>query len=204
MKKAILLILALNFLVSCNNTKQNKDANTTTAVKKIEETKQIVTENKNDNFLCTINGKKWAYTKASGIIDKHPKTGKLTAIFTFKKKLEKGSESIQLYYNAESFKLEGAALQLKVMKKSGKIGTGFYNINSGSKKVYLQTKLAGSIDLSNGTNASGTGVIEKITMSKYEVKELQNKEDAEVTITDLKFNNIGYSDLDKVFKSIEN
>lgn len=204
MKKAILLILTLSFLVSCK--KNNKDVNTTitTTVKKIEEKKQELDKKSNDIFLCTINDKKWVYTKASGIIDKNPKTGKLTAIFTFKKKLEKGSESVQLYYDAESFELEAAALQLKVKKKDGKLGTGFYKINKDSRKIYPQTQLSGSIDLSNKTNASGTAVIEKITMSKYEKKELQNKDDAEVTITDIKFNKIGYSDLDKVFKSLGN
>jgi hypothetical protein len=194
-KSAILILL----FIACKS-EVKKDVNETVTK---QPKKEVATKTNKSTYLCTINGKDWAYTKASGIIDKNPKTGKLTAIFTFKKKLEKGSESIQLYYAANSFELEGADLQLKVMKKSGKLGTSFYSIKPGSRKIYTQTKLSGSIDLSNTTKASGIAKIENITMSKYEKKELKNQEDEEISITDLKFTDIGYSNLDKVFTNLK-
>lgn len=207
MKPYITLILLVFLATSCkDNTSTTEKESTTKTIVKNEATQTETTKTKSvtdGTLLCKIDGKDWAYTKASGIIDKNPKTGKLTAIFTFKKKLEKGSESVQLYYDAKSFELEGAALQLKVMKTSGKLGTGFYSIKSGSRKIYPQTKLSGSIDLSNTSKASGIAIIENITMSKYEKKELKNREDEEISITDLKFIDIGYSDLDKVFTNLK-
>lgn len=54
----------------------------------------------------------------------------------------------------------------------------------------------GSIDLSNPSNASGTAEIKNLNIN-YEKDKLQNAEDAVITVTDLKFTDIGYSDTDK-------
>ncbi len=205
MKKVILILVAIVSIASCKDVNKNKvstdnsSAKTQTVDPKPISNKEIVS----NNNLCKINGKDWAYTKASGIIDIHRKTKKRTAIITFKKKLAKGSESIQLYYNADSFELEGASLQLKVKKKNNKLATYFYDIKPSTRKLYPQTKLSGSIDLSNTTKASGVAKIINIATNKYDKKSLLNADDAEVTITDLKFTDIGYSDLDKVFKALK-
>ncbi|MBT8195847.1 MAG: hypothetical protein KJO64_05435, partial [Bacteroidia bacterium] len=133
--------------------------------------------NSNSTYLCKINGEDWAYTKASGIITTHKKTGKRTAMITFKKKLEKGSESIQLRYNAESLELEVVSIQLKFQKKEGGLFTCFYELFPVTKDRYPESKISGTIDLSDATSASGIAQIKNINI-KFEKERLQNPDDA--------------------------
>ncbi|MGJ8744373.1 hypothetical protein [Polaribacter sp.] len=200
MKKIATLILLVFFVTSCKKeSKESKVENKTIEVSK----KTITTKVKSDkptSYLCKINGKEWAYTKASGIIDKNRKTGMRTAIVTFKKKLEKGSESIQLYYNADSFELVAVSLQLKFKKKDGKLATCYYNLKPETKKFSPESKMTGKIDLSNQSKAAGFAEITKI---KIFHESLLCPENETISVVDLKFTDIGYSDLDKVFKSLK-
>lgn len=204
MKKTIIILVTIISLASCKKNNEKQVSSKSNLIhKKEESTKSLSkTTTKNNNVLCQINGKDWAYTKASGIVSTHPRTKKRTALITFKKKLERGSENIQLHYDADSFELEFISLQLKFKKKSGKLSTCYYNLKSGTKNQNLQSKMSGNIDLSNATKTSGEAEILNINI-KYEKELLQNPDNAIITITDLKFTDIGYSDIDKISKSYQ-
>ncbi len=151
--------------------------------------------------LCEINGVTWAYTKASGIVSRHKKTGKRTAIITFKKKLEKGSETIQLYYDGDNFELERVSAQLKLAKKDGGRMTGFFNFEPTSRAKQPDAQLSGALDLSDPSAAAGTAEATTVNIS-YEKNLLANPEDAVINITGLSFSGVGYSDLNAVKKQL--
>jgi len=202
MKKFAALILLIFFTTSCK--KYNKDSKVEN--KTIEVSKKApTTKSKSQNtttYLCQINGQDWAYTKASGIVSTHAKTKKRTALITFKKKLKKGSESIQLHYDADSFELIAVSLILKFSKKEGGLFTSYYDLHPDTRNRNPQSELSGSIDLSDASSASGTAEIKSLNI-KYEKEKLLNPEDAVVTVTGLKFTGIGYSDIDKFSKAFK-
>lgn len=200
--KQITAILVFSLLISCNSATK-KDAQNpnekTIPSAQVNDTKISVKSAIKGIYLCKINGKDWAYTKASGIVSTHAKTKKRTALITFKKKLEKGSEHFQLTYDTDTFQLIAASLQLKFSKKDGSLFTCYYNLNTETRKRHPESKMSGSIDLSNASSASGTAEIKKLSIN-YEKGSLKNLENAVLTITGLKFENIGYSDTDNLFK----
>ncbi|MCF6279563.1 MAG: hypothetical protein L3J14_04365 [Flavobacteriaceae bacterium] len=195
MKGYTILILLIFLAISC------KDANQTPIKQKktVETVTKETSTKSNSTYLCKINGKDWAYTKASGILSTHAKTKKRTALITFKKKLKKGSEHFQLTYDANTFQLIAASLQLKFPKKDGSLFTCYYDLKPVTRKRHPESELSGSIDLSNSSNASGVAEIKNLSIN-YEKGNLKNLEDAVLNITGLKFNNIGYSDTDNLFK----
>ncbi len=151
--------------------------------------------------LCEINGVAWAYTKASGIVSRHKNSGKRTAIITFKKKLEKGSESIQLYYDGDSFELEKVTAQLKLAKNGGDRMTGFFSFDPNLRGKQPDAQLSGTLDLSDPSTAAGTAEATDVNIS-YEKNLLANPEDAVINITGLTFSDVGYSDLNAVKKQL--
>ncbi|NRD19626.1 hypothetical protein HNV08_06170 [Winogradskyella eckloniae] len=152
----------------------------------------------NGTFLCEINGKDWHYTKASGIVDTHPKTKKRTAIITFKKKLNKGSESVQLFYDGDNYELEKATAILKTSKKGGGTMSAMYQLlNEGGKRL-PDSKISGTLDLSNAQVASGTAEVIQMKI-RFEEGELEDQSMAIISFSELKFSGVGYSDLHKVF-----
>lgn len=199
--KTLITILVLSLLIACSSATEKDQQNTeeTTIPAQVKDKKIPTATTAKETYLCKINGNDWAYTKASGIVSTHAKTKERTAIITFKKKLERGSESIQLYYDANSFELIQAALQFKFKKKDGKLSTCFYNTNSGKKNRHPQQTMSGSIDLSNESSASGTAETLNINMQSPRAKaELFDSDNATITMTDLKFLGVGYSDIDKL------
>ncbi|OUS02494.1 hypothetical protein A9Q86_03035 [Flavobacteriales bacterium 33_180_T64] len=192
-----IILIAILLLVACKS-ETKKDTNETVK----DEITEITTNVKpkgNTTYLCKINDIDWAYTKASGILSTHAKTKKRTALITFKKKLEKGSEHLQLTYDADTFQLIAASLQLKFPKKDGSLFTCYYDLKPETRKRHPESELSGSIDLSNASSASGTAEIKNLNIN-YEKENLKNLENAVLTITGLKFENIGYSDTDNLFK----
>ncbi len=200
--RTFILILSLTvFVISCKNEKGKNNVDHKTAEKKQQkQTINIASKPVKEGVnLCKINGKDWQYTKASGIVSRHKKTGKRTAIITFKKKLDKGSESIQLKYDGDSFDLESASLQLKFSKKDGGLMTGFYDLFPDTRDRNHESDMSGTLDLSNTTTASGNAELINFNIS-YEKELLENPKDAIVTVSDLHFLGIPYSDIDKLFK----
>ncbi|SDH33679.1 hypothetical protein [Winogradskyella thalassocola] len=204
MKLYIVLLVLITTLTSC------KESNETNSLKQIEITETATAEVVNKEtpisiesankgtFLCEINGKDWAYTKASGIVDTHAKTKKRTAIMTFTKKLDKGSESVQLFYDADSYQLEKATAILKTPKKGGGTMSAMYQLlNEGGKRT-PDSVISGVIDLSNATVASGTAEVSNMKI-RFKEDELEDASMEVITFSSLKFSGVGYSDLDKVF-----
>lgn len=204
MKNFLIILLVLTSLASCKNNAKNtsETENNTPQKQEINTVPVAKTEISNSNVLCKINGEEWAYTKAFGIIDRNARTKKRTTIITFKKKLKKGSESIQLTYDGDTNKLITTSLQLKFEDKEGKLQTYFYLINPDNKDRRPETTMQGTIDLSNPNTASGTAeTLNLSTMSKRQVP--ANPKDGIINLTDLKFEGVGYSDLDKVFNALK-
>ena len=172
MKKFIKLAVII-LLVACKS-ETNNDA-IIAIENKIEKTTKTEAPKKtpdkkatNDGtYLCTINGKPWNYTKASGIVSRHKKTQKRTAIFTFTKQLEKGKETVQLFYDGDSNQLDYVNIRLKVPKKDGKTMTGMYIYNPDIAKIISKAKISGTIDLSHSSNASGNAEISDLSIRYY-------------------------------------
>ncbi len=186
--------------MACNNTtekdSQNPKEEATKSAQVVDQKTPAKTATKG-TYLCKINGEDWAYTKASGIVSTHAKTKERTALITFKRKLEKGSENIQLYYDANTFELIKTTLQLKFKNKDGKLFTCYYEISPPLKKHSPQSTMSGKIDISNSSSASGTAEITNINI-RYEKGKLSDSKNATISLTDLKFSGVGYSDTDKL------
>ena len=201
--KLLFLILTLT---SC---KENNKSNTLEKVKATETgttdlpNNELITKSENGRdgtFLCTINGNDWAYTKASGIVDTHAKTKKRTAIITFTKQLEKGKETVQLFYDAQSKTLEQVSIHLKVTKNDGKTMTAMYIYHPDTNHFHPNAKISGTVDLSNPTSASGKAEISELD-ARFDKNDITNAQDKLITVENLNFKGVGYSDLDKVFSS---
>lgn len=190
----------MSVILSCNTATKKETTNTleeSAVVEQKSNVKSVVKTTPNNTYLCKINGIDWAYTKASGIISTHRKTKKRTALITFKRKLEKGSESIQLHYDDDSKELIIASLQLKFKNKDDKLFTCYYQLDTNTKKHSPQGTMSGTIDLSNPSSASGTAEVSNINI-RYEKETLLNPKDGQITLSNLKFSDVGYSDLDKL------
>ena len=199
--KNIIIILSFSLLIASCKESKNSNAITEAVSESKQEIKTDVTikPSSNGTYLCKINGKDWSYTKASGIVSAHAKTGKRTAIITFKKKLEKGSESIQLTYDGDSFQLESATVQVKFPKKGGGRLKGIYGLYDDTRDKNPNSDMSGILDLSNVSTASGHAELVKFNI-KYEEDLLESPKDAEISVSELKFSGVGYSDIDKLLK----
>lgn len=207
MKLYTVLIVLIITLTSCKESNENNLLEQSEITEKA--TSEVVTKEKptqsesanNGTFLCEINGKDWSYTKASGIVDTHPKTKKRTAIMTFIKKLDKGKESVQLFYDADTKALEKATAILKTSKKGGGTMSAMYQLlNEGGKRL-PDSAISGGIDLSNATAASGTAEVLNMKI-RFEEGELEDASMAVISFLSIKFSGVGYSDLDKVFSNM--
>lgn len=203
MRKSIYTVFTIFLLISCGETNK-KVQNSAEETDKVEQEvvqKTVVKTSDKNTFLCKINGEDWGYTEASGIVSRHKKTGKKTAIITFKKKLDKGSESIQLYYDGDSYDLEKASAHLKFPKKGGGMVSGIYALYPDTRDQNPNSDMSGKLDLSDPTEASGNAELINFNI-RYEKDLLDNPDDAIITVSGLKFSSIGYSDVNKAFEGL--
>jgi hypothetical protein len=202
MKKLITFAVIL-LLVACKSeTKKDETVQVETEmVSQIETSKKpMEKEEKNyGNFLCKINGKDWSYTKASGIVSRHKKTKKRTAIITFTKQLEKGKETVQLYYDGDTNELEKASVHLKQVKKDGGKMTAMYQLQLKGGTRLPESEISGTLDLSKPT-ASGSAEVTKMKI-RFDEGNLDDKSVSVISITPFNFSGIGYSDAEKLFGS---
>ncbi len=201
MKKLCAILFLVAGLWACQNPSQDAEQSESQPdiSQKLNAEPVDVKSETASTYLCKINGENWGYTKASGIVSQNKKTKKKIAQFTFKRKLDKGSESIMLDYDGDSFQLESASLILKFPKKGGGRVSGHYSLFPDTRSQNPNSDLSGTIDLSNPGKASGNAVLTKFNI-KYEKELLEHpNRDAVVTITDLKFEGVAYSDVNKVF-----
>ncbi|WP_158849460.1 hypothetical protein [Algibacter sp. L1A34] len=195
--KTYKVILLLTILVlSCKNeTKIVVENNKPKAVKK--ETSPVTNKTPKGTFLCNINGEVWSYTKASGIVSRHKKTQKRTAIITFTKQLEKGKESVQLFYDGDSNVLEEVTAILKTPKRVGGNMSAMYQLKIKGGKRLPESKITGTLDLSNPT-ASGTAEVSNMEI-RFEENQLADQTMATISLTPFSFSSVGYSDAEKLF-----
>lgn len=204
MKKLITLAVIL-VLVAC---KQETKNDATSAIEteigktsKIEPSKKATEKpTQKGTYLCKINGKDWSYNKASGIVSRHKKTNKREAIFTFTKQLDKGKETVQLFYDGDTNQLEQVNIHLKVAKTDGKRMTAMYIFHPNTMKFHPNAKISGTIDLSNPSNASGNAEISDLDV-RFDKKDVKNKADKTITVVGINFTGIGYSEAGKQFGS---
>ena len=208
MKKLITITIILALVACKSETKKGLNDTVQNESEKVSKTENLKkspekeTKNKT-TYLCKINGKDWGYTKASGIVSRHRKTNKREAIFTFTKQLEKGKETVQLFYDGDTNQLEQVNIHLKVPKTDGKRMTAMYLYYPETMKFHPKAKITGSIDLSNSSNASGNAEVKNLNI-RYEKNQLKNTGDEIITVTGINFKGIGYSDADKLFGSKDN
>jgi hypothetical protein len=195
--KTYKVILLLTILVlSCKNeTKIAVENKTPEVVKK--ETPSVNKKKSKATFLCKINGEAWSYTKASGIVSRHKKTQKRLAIITFTKQLEKGKESVQLFYDGDTNILEEATAILKTPKKGGGTMSAMYQLKIKGGKRLPESKINGTLDLSNPT-ASGTAEVLNMKI-RFEEDQLADETMNTISFTPITFTGIGYSDSEKLF-----
>ncbi|WP_400080497.1 hypothetical protein [Winogradskyella sp. R77965] len=205
MKSYAIIILLMFLIASCKdtNTTSVEQYNTTETATAEVVNKETTAESKPKNkgtFLCKINGKDWSYTKASGVVSRHKKTKKRNAIFTFTKQLDRGKESVQLYYDGDTYELEAASITLKFPKKDGGKMDFFYQLFPDTRKRNPESDLSGTIDLSNPTSASGNAEVSKLNI-RFEKEKLEDIGNSVITLTDITFSDIGYSDAENLFGS---
>lgn len=200
MKTTYLLLFITVLIFSCKNDQKLNAKKQPVDQSNTAEKTHSKTENEG-TYLCKVNGKNWYFTKASGIVSTNKKTGKRTAIITFKKQLEKGNESIQLTYDGDNHQLERATVQLKFPDKEGGNVHGIYRLSPEKNNTHPQSGLSGAVDLSNKSRASGNAELTKLKITLRKEKLLKNPEDAIITVTDLTFSEVDYSDLNRLFKN---
>jgi hypothetical protein len=196
----LFIVLALLFNSCKEATNKTSEAEPETKEVAIQEAIKKSTPKSNGTYLCKINGIDWAYSKASGIVSRHKKTNKREAIFTFTKKLDKGSETVQLFYDGDGNDLEQVNIHLKVPKKDGERMTAMYIYHPNTGKFHPNAKISGTIDLSNASSASGNAEITDLSI-RFDEGNLQNKSDNSITVEGINFKGIGYSEAGKLFGS---
>ncbi len=153
----------------------------------------------NNTYLCKINGEDWGYTEASGLVSRNSSTNVRTATITFKKKLDKGSEAVQLEYDVDANTLTRVLLELKRPDKEGKLFTNFYNQSANQLERNPEASMNGTITLSEDDRvAKGNAIF--IVQNDFEKEKLANPSDILMTVSDLNFSGVSYSDTDDLKK----
>lgn len=203
--KTLTTFIVIMLFVSCKSeTKKDETSaiqNETENASQVAPSKKVTNKTtKKGTYLCNINGKDWHYTKASGIVSRHKKTNKREAIFTFTKQLDKGKETVQLFYDGDTNELEQANIHLKVPKIDGKRMTAMYIYHPKTMKFHPNAKISGTIDLSNPSNASGSADISDLDV-RFDKEQVKNDADKSITVKEINFSGIGYSEAGKQFGS---
>jgi hypothetical protein len=196
MKKTIsILMVSLVLMASCKETaKKNQDEEA------IPPQKISKNEAPDRNTLCKINGEPWSYTEASGIIVSDKKKSARILKLTFTKQVNPGKESVALSFDEATKELLEASVQMKQPGKDGKRIHAIYLYNERTTNSNPKSKGTGQVTIGNGV-ASGTAQLQNLRI-QYESSLLDDQEDAEITVTDLSFSNIAFSDVKKEMEAI--
>ena len=148
-------------------------------------------------YLCKINGENWEYTTADGLVSRNSSTNLRTATITFVKKLEKGSEAVQLEYDVDANTLTRVLAELKRPDTEGNLFTNFYNQSANQLDRNPEASMSGTVSLDeDGRVAAGNAVF--TVQNDFEKDKLGNPEDLLITISDLNFSGVSYSDTDDI------
>ena len=204
MKNLFNTIIILTLLFSCGETvKKTEDrAENLTEIDPQNKEKTVANRGDNTTYLCKINGEDWGYTSADGLVSRNSSTNKRTATITFIKKLEKGSESIQLEYNVDANTLTRVLAELKRPDKDGNLFTNFYNQSADRLDRNPEASMSGTVTLSEDQRVAAGNALFTV-QNDFEKDKLGNKGDLLITVSDLNFSGVSYSDTDdlkKLFK----
>ena len=204
MKNLFNTIIILTLLFSCGETvKKTEDrAENLTEIDPQNKEKTVANRGDNTTYLCKINGEDWGYTSADGLVSRNSSTNKRTATITFIKKLEKGSESIQLEYNVDANTLTRVLAELKRPDKDGNLFTNFYNQSADRLERNPEASMSGTVTLSEDQRIAAGNALFTV-QNDFEKDKLGNKGDLLITVSDLNFSGVSYSDTDdlkKLFK----
>jgi hypothetical protein len=204
MQKLPLITILLTLILSCGESdkKAQDTAKGTSEITTQSEEKTTAKSADNATLLCKINGEDWGYTEAGGLVSRNSSTNVRTATITFIKKLDKGSESVQLEYDVDTNTLTRVLAELKRPDKEGNLFTNFYNQASNQLDKNPEASMSGTISLDEDDRiASGNAVF--TVQNDFEKDRLGNASDLLITISDLNFSGVPYSDTDdlkKMFK----
>jgi len=202
MKKLIIILTIGAIILSCGESNQKEvTLKSSSENKTIETSQKEVKSISNTNVLCQVNGEKWAYTSGDGLVATNSSTKVRTATITFKKKLEKGCESIQLEYDVDKNALTTVRVQLKRPSKEGKTITAFYTQYGDKLHLDPKASLSGTVSL-NEDSRKISGTAEIVISNDYEQDQLANPEDVLITISNLSFAKVSYSDMDDLKKML--
>ena len=204
MKNLFNTIIILTLLFSCGETvKKTEDrAENLTEIDPQNKEKTVANRGDNTTYLCKINGEDWGYTSADGLVSRNSFTNKRTATITFIKILEKGSESIQLEYNVDANTLTRVLAELKRPDKDGNLFTNFYNQSADRLDRNPEASMSGTVTLSEDQRVVAGNALFTV-QNDFEKDKLGNKGDLLITVSDLNFSGVSYSDTDdlkKLFK----
>lgn len=204
MKNLFNTIIILTLLFSCGETvKKTEDrAENLTEIDPQNKEKTVANRGDNTTYLCKINREDWGYTSADGLVSRNSSTNKRTATITFIKKLEKGSESIQLEYNVDANTLTRVLAELKRPDKDGNLFTNFYNQSADRLDRNPEASISGTVTLSEDQRVAAGNALFTV-QNDFEKDKLGNKGDLLITVSDLNFSGVSYSDTDdlkKLFK----
>ena len=204
MKNLFNTIIILTLLFSCGETvnKTEDRAENLTEIDPQNKEKTVANRGDNTTYLCKINGEDWGYTSADGLVSRNSSTNIRTATITFIKKLKKGSESIQLEYNADANTLTRVLAELKRPDKDGNLFTNFYNQAADRLDRNPEASISGTVTLSEDQRVAAGNALFTV-QNDFEKDKLGNKGDLLITVSDLNFSGVSYSDTDdlkKLFK----
>ncbi|WP_339651408.1 hypothetical protein [uncultured Maribacter sp.] len=197
MQKLPLITILLTLILSCGESdkKAQDTAKGTSEITTQSEEKTTAKSADNTTLLCKINGEDWGYTSADGLVSRNSSTNLRTATITFVRKLAEGSESVQLEYDVDGNTLTRVLAELKRPDKDGNLFTNFYNQSANQLDRNPEASMSGTVSLNEGERiAAGTAVFK--VQNDFEKDKLGNASDLLITISDLKFSGVPYSDTD--------
>jgi len=197
MQKLPLITILLTLILSCGESdkKAQDTVKGTSEITTQSEEKTTAKSADNTTLLCKINGEDWGYTSADGLVSRNSSTNLRTATITFVRKLAEGSESVQLEYDVDGNTLTRVLAELKRPDKDGNLFTNFYNQSANQLDRNPEASMSGTVSLNEGERiAAGTAVFK--VQNDFEKDKLGNASDLLITISDLKFSGVPYSDTD--------
>lgn len=204
MKNLFNTIILLTLLFSCGETVKKVEDRAESATEINLENKEETVAKSGDNttYLCKINGEDWGYTSADGLVSRNSSTKVRTATITFIKKLEKGSESVQLEYDVDANTLTRVLAELKRPDKEGNLFTNFYNQSADRLDRNPEASMSGTVTLSEDQRVAAGNAIFTV-QNDFEKDKLGNMDDLLITVSDLNFSGVAYSDTDDLKKLLK-
>ena len=195
MKRAMsILIGGIILMASCKETaKKNEEVSATPVSITEKEASEL-------NVLCKINGEPWSFTEGSGVLVEDKNKDMRLLKLTFTKYLNPGKEHIGLTYNEATKELIEASVQIKQPGKGDKRIHAIYLYNERTTEDNPKSSVSGQVTIGEEV-ASGNAQLQNLHI-QYEGSLLANQKDAEITVTELSFNDIPFSDVKKEMEAI--